>query len=77
MLFRCFVYKKSHSMGRVTYEIAQSADATCNGLTSMQNIIEGSKTMRLTSGKITQFSKILHIIIYILFVFVLINDYFK
>uniref|UniRef100_A0A6M2DED8 Putative conserved secreted protein n=1 Tax=Xenopsylla cheopis TaxID=163159 RepID=A0A6M2DED8_XENCH len=47
--YRCFVYKKSHSMGRVSYEIAQSADATCNGLTSMQNIIEGSKTMRLTS----------------------------
>lgn len=32
----------------MTYEIAQSGDATCNGLTSTT---EGSKTMKLTTSK--------------------------
>lgn len=35
-----------HTTGRVTYNIAQSGDATCNGL---QSATEGSRTMRLTT----------------------------
>lgn len=44
--FRCFLYEKnSHHQGKVVYDLAQSGDATCNGLTSVP---EGSRTIRLT-----------------------------
>ncbi|KAG8227256.1 hypothetical protein J437_LFUL003987 [Ladona fulva] len=44
--YRCFVYdRKSRGDRRVTIEIAQSGDATCNGLLTAT---EGSRTMRLT-----------------------------
>lgn len=46
--YRCFIYQKSTEHGQSVYNIAQSGDATCNGL---QNAFEGSKTMKLTSGK--------------------------
>ncbi|XP_065156032.1 uncharacterized protein aus [Atheta coriaria] len=46
--FRCFVYEKasasSEAMDGVEYRIAQSGDATCNGLFSAS---EGSRTMTL------------------------------
>lgn len=47
MYFRCFVYKGNHHNGKFTYDIAQSGDATCNGLLSTA---EGSKTLKLTTG---------------------------
>ncbi|GFG35566.1 hypothetical protein Cfor_00062, partial [Coptotermes formosanus] len=46
--YRCFVYERSQGQGQekhVTYDVAQSGDATCNGLLSAK---EGSRTMRLT-----------------------------
>ncbi|CAB3237553.1 unnamed protein product [Arctia plantaginis] len=45
-MYRCFVYKGSHADKTVTYSIAQSGDATCNGLTSS---VDGSRTMKLTN----------------------------
>ncbi|KAG5895130.1 hypothetical protein JTB14_008565 [Gonioctena quinquepunctata] len=46
--YRCFVYEKASTsledMGGVDYRVAQSGDATCNGLFSAT---EGSKTMTL------------------------------
>lgn len=45
-MYRCFVYKGNHAEKTVTYDIAQSGDATCNGLTSPA---EGSRTMKLTN----------------------------
>lgn len=46
--YRCFVYERvsHHNNGRVTYHVAQSGDATCNGL---QSALEGSRTMKLTT----------------------------
>jgi len=44
--YRCFVWSSS-SDNRI-YDVAQSGDATCNGLPSAT---EGSRTMRLTQGK--------------------------
>ncbi|KAK7605106.1 hypothetical protein V9T40_006964 [Parthenolecanium corni] len=44
--YRCFVWNNSPD-NRV-YNVAQSGDATCNGLPSAT---EGSRTMRLTQGK--------------------------
>lgn len=50
--FRCFVYEKasmtSETSDGVDYRVAQSGDATCNGLFSAT---EGSRTMTLTRGK--------------------------
>jgi hypothetical protein len=49
--YRCFVYERSQGQGQekhVTYDVAQSGDATCNGLLSAK---EGSRTMRLTKSK--------------------------
>lgn len=45
--YRCFVYERNYNKaGRgVAYDVAQSGDATCNGLLSPT---EGSRTMRLT-----------------------------
>lgn len=44
--YRCFVYEKTQGQnGKVTYTVAQSGDATCNGLLSAT---EGSKVMKLT-----------------------------
>lgn len=44
--YRCFMYEmKPHHQGRVVYELAQSGDPTCNGLTSVS---EGSRTIKLT-----------------------------
>nr|XP_049707272.1 uncharacterized protein LOC110382384 [Helicoverpa armigera] len=45
-MYRCFVYKGTHADKSVSYSIAQSGDATCNGLTSPT---EGSRTMKLTN----------------------------
>lgn len=49
--FRCFVYEKSSATSeiddRVDYRVAQSGDATCNGLFSAT---EGSRTMTLRKG---------------------------
>lgn len=45
--YRCFVYDRGLQDGRVTYDVAQSGDATCSGLLSPT---EGSRTMRLTKG---------------------------
>ncbi|KAJ8706340.1 hypothetical protein PYW08_010966 [Mythimna loreyi] len=45
-MYRCFVYKGQHADKSVTYNIAQSGDATCNGLTSP---VDGSRTMKLTN----------------------------
>lgn len=51
--FRCFVYEKtsmtSETSDGVDYRVAQSGDATCNGLFSAT---EGSRTMTLTRGKL-------------------------
>ncbi|XP_077284440.1 uncharacterized protein LOC143909988 [Arctopsyche grandis] len=44
--YRCFVYKGNHHNGKVTYDIAQSGDATCNGLVSTT---EGGKMLKLTT----------------------------
>jgi len=49
--YRCFVYERSQGQGRErrsTFDVAQSGDATCNGLLSAK---EGSRTMRLTKSK--------------------------
>ncbi|GLG95366.1 Uncharacterized protein GBIM_02347 [Gryllus bimaculatus] len=43
--YRCFVYDHKQSNGRSMFEVAQSGDATCNGLLSPT---EGSRTMKLT-----------------------------
>lgn len=49
--FRCFVYEKaspaSEAIDGVEYRVAQSGDATCNGLSSAT---EGSRTMTLKKG---------------------------
>lgn len=47
--YRCFIYQRGTDHGQVIYNIAQSGDATCNGI---QNAVEGSKTMKLTTGKL-------------------------
>lgn len=50
--FRCFVYEKttasSENADGVDYRVAQSGDATCNGLFSAT---EGSRTMTLKRGE--------------------------
>ncbi|KAG6465069.1 hypothetical protein O3G_MSEX014922 [Manduca sexta] len=45
--YRCFIYKGQHTEKTMTYSIAQSGDATCNGLSSPS---DGSRTMKLTSS---------------------------
>ncbi|XP_026322680.1 uncharacterized protein LOC113232233 isoform X2 [Hyposmocoma kahamanoa] len=46
--YRCFIYKGQHSGEKsMTYNIAQSGDATCNGLSSPT---DGSRTMKLTNS---------------------------
>lgn len=49
--FRCFVYEKASTTTEVLdgldYRVAQSGDATCNGLFSAY---EGSRTMTLKKG---------------------------
>ncbi|KAM3955674.1 uncharacterized protein ACR2FA_010391 [Aphomia sociella] len=45
--YRCFIYKGQHSDKSMTYYIAQSGDATCNGLSSPT---DGSRTMKLTNS---------------------------
>lgn len=44
--YRCFIYLKSTDKGKVVYHIAQSGDASCNGL---QSVHEGSRTMKFTA----------------------------
>ncbi|KRT83496.1 hypothetical protein AMK59_3807 [Oryctes borbonicus] len=41
--YRCFIYQRDIEANKVVYNIAQSADATCNGI---QSAFEGSKTMK-------------------------------
>ncbi|KAF5304202.1 hypothetical protein FQR65_LT08009 [Abscondita terminalis] len=41
--YRCFIYQRKDEGGKTVYYIAQSADATCNGI---QNALEGSRTMK-------------------------------
>lgn len=51
--FRCFVYEKASSAeggDGVDYRVAQSGDATCNGLFSAT---EGSRTMTFRKGEIS------------------------
>ncbi|KAF4516759.1 hypothetical protein B566_EDAN004598 [Ephemera danica] len=43
--YRCFVYERAPHEHPPTFRVAQSGDATCNGLLSAT---EGSRTMRLT-----------------------------
>ncbi|CAB3371987.1 Hypothetical predicted protein [Cloeon dipterum] len=43
--YRCFVYERNAHEHPVTFRVAQSGDATCNGLLSAT---EGSRTMKLT-----------------------------
>ncbi|XP_054274024.1 uncharacterized protein LOC128993927 [Macrosteles quadrilineatus] len=44
--YRCFVWeRRAYSKTKVAFDVAQSGDATCNGLLSPT---EGSRTMRLT-----------------------------
>lgn len=45
--YRCFIYERITEEDKVKYNVAQSGDATCNGLASAN---EGSKIMRLTKG---------------------------
>ncbi|CAH2056145.1 unnamed protein product, partial [Iphiclides podalirius] len=45
--YRCFIYKGQHSDKSMTYNIAQSGDATCNGLSSPT---DGSRIMKLTNS---------------------------
>lgn len=45
--YRCFIYKGQHSDKSMTYNIAQSGDATCNGVSSP---LDGSRTMKLTNS---------------------------
>lgn len=47
--YRCFIYQRSSEGAKTVYNIAQSGDATCNGL---QNAFEGSRTIKLTTGKL-------------------------
>jgi hypothetical protein len=49
--YRCFVYERNAHDHPVTFRVAQSGDATCNGLLSAT---EGSRTMKLTKGRIMQ-----------------------
>ena len=49
--YRCFAYAKS-SNG--TWELAQSGDASCNGLTSAS---EGAKTLMMKQSEIDYFEK--------------------
>ncbi|XP_051171853.1 uncharacterized protein LOC127288445 [Leptopilina boulardi] len=44
-VYRCFLFEKTHRQGKVEYQLAQSGDATCNGLTTVS---EGSQTIKLT-----------------------------
>lgn len=44
--FRCFIYEKT-AQHQGSYLLAQSGDATCNGLNSVQ---EGSRTIKLSKG---------------------------
>ena len=44
--YRCFIYQKNTENSKSVYNVAQSGDATCNGL---QNAFEGSRTMKLTT----------------------------
>lgn len=51
--FRCFVYEKlspADAPDGAEFKIAQSGDATCNGLFSA---VEGSRTMTLKKGNCT------------------------
>lgn len=49
--YRCFIYERPHHQGNTqTWNLAQSADATCQGLISAH---EGSKTMKLTKGNMS------------------------
>ncbi|KAF2883750.1 hypothetical protein ILUMI_22414 [Ignelater luminosus] len=41
--YRCFIYQRRDEGGKNIYYIAQSGDATCNGI---QNALEGSRTMK-------------------------------
>ncbi|KAK4877893.1 hypothetical protein RN001_010399 [Aquatica leii] len=41
--YRCFIYQRKDEGGKTVYYIAQSGDATCNGV---QNALEGSRTMK-------------------------------
>ncbi|XP_045771075.1 uncharacterized protein LOC123871357 isoform X1 [Maniola jurtina] len=45
--YRCFIYKGQHGDKSTSYIIAQSGDATCNGLSSPT---DGSRTMKLTTS---------------------------
>lgn len=47
--YRCFVYQKNNVDGKTVYHVAQSGDATCNGLS---NVFEGSRSMKLYPGMI-------------------------
>lgn len=44
--YRCFVYEKNKEMEHIGFQLAQSGDATCNGLAT----VEGSRTLKLTKG---------------------------
>ena len=47
--YRCFVYEKIIRNGAIVgYQIAQSGDATCNGVYSS---VEGARTLTLTKSK--------------------------
>ncbi|RVE49372.1 hypothetical protein evm_005987 [Chilo suppressalis] len=46
--YRCFIYKGQHSDKSMTYNIAQSGDATCNGVSSPT---DGSRIMKLTNSQ--------------------------
>lgn len=46
--YRCFIYQRSSENGKTIYKVAQSGDATCTGLDPTN--IEGSRTMKLTTG---------------------------
>ncbi|KAF5297021.1 hypothetical protein FQA39_LY12235 [Lamprigera yunnana] len=41
--YRCFIYQRKDEGGQTVYFIAQSGDASCNGI---QNAFEGSRTMK-------------------------------
>lgn len=59
--YRCFIYKGQHSGEKsMTYNIAQSGDATCNGLSSPT---DGSRTMKLTNSTYIFVATILLIVI--------------
>ncbi|GAB6031621.1 hypothetical protein CHUAL_009383 [Chamberlinius hualienensis] len=44
--YRCFVHDKNKEIDNTGFQLAQSGDATCNGLAT----IEGSRTLKLTKG---------------------------